>query len=200
MKKINWSFLFIAIALASFTFLNSSCEKEESKEHEEIEMHEDHDEGHHDHEENEEMEGHEDSEYNVNDEEAQMVVSKYLLIKEALVNTDPAGAAEAANELIKEAEALEAGPEMDSLLIHVQTIASTSDVEKQREVFAHLSEHIFEMAEGHDLGMTLYKDYCPMALDNEGAYWLSEKEEILNPYFGDKMLHCGSVKEVISEK
>jgi hypothetical protein len=34
-----------------------------------------------------------------------------------------------------------------------------------------------------------------MAFNNEGAYWLSAEKEVNNPYFGDKMLHCGSVKE-----
>ncbi|MCC5929320.1 MAG: efflux RND transporter periplasmic adaptor subunit [Cyclobacteriaceae bacterium] len=36
-----------------------------------------------------------------------------------------------------------------------------------------------------------YEAYCPMVDDFRGAYWLSEKEEIYNPYFGDEMLHCG---------
>ncbi|MBA4058359.1 MAG: hypothetical protein C0490_26815, partial [Marivirga sp.] len=43
----------------------------------------------------------------------------------------------------------------------------------------------------------LYLEYCPMANNNEGAYWLSNEKEIKNPYFGDKMLKCGSVKETI---
>jgi len=43
----------------------------------------------------------------------------------------------------------------------------------------------------------LYLEYCPMANNNTGAYWLSNEKEIKNPYFGDKMLKCGSVKEMI---
>jgi len=42
----------------------------------------------------------------------------------------------------------------------------------------------------------IYKDFCPMALDG-GAYWLSSEKNILNPYYGDKMLKCGTVKEVL---
>jgi hypothetical protein len=34
-----------------------------------------------------------------------------------------------------------------------------------------------------------------MAMNNEGAYWLSTSEKIRNPYFGDQMLTCGSVKD-----
>jgi hypothetical protein len=40
---------------------------------------------------------------------------------------------------------------------------------------------------------TIYKQYCPMAFSNTGAYWLSESKEIRNPYFGDKMLKCGRI-------
>ena len=41
---------------------------------------------------------------------------------------------------------------------------------------------------------TYFVQYCPMAMDNEGADWLSTEEQIRNPYFGDKMMKCGSVK------
>jgi hypothetical protein len=43
----------------------------------------------------------------------------------------------------------------------------------------------------------LYVEYCPMAFDDKGASWLSSSKEIRNPYFGDKMLTCGEVKETI---
>jgi hypothetical protein len=45
---------------------------------------------------------------------------------------------------------------------------------------------------------TLYKDFCPMANNNKGAYWLSEVKDIKNPYFGSKMLKCGNVREQIN--
>jgi hypothetical protein len=37
-----------------------------------------------------------------------------------------------------------------------------------------------------------------MANNNKGALWLSEVKEIKNPYFGSKMLTCGSVKKQIN--
>ena len=39
-----------------------------------------------------------------------------------------------------------------------------------------------------------------MAFDNKGADWLQLDEDLLNPYFGDAMLKCGEVKEVIGNK
>ena len=43
----------------------------------------------------------------------------------------------------------------------------------------------------------VYLGYCPMANGNTGGSWLAASSEIRNPYFGDKMLKCGSIKEVI---
>jgi Cu(I)/Ag(I) efflux system membrane fusion protein len=45
---------------------------------------------------------------------------------------------------------------------------------------------------------TLYVQHCPMADNNEGGYWLSRDKDIQNPYFGSKMLRCGSVKQVLA--
>jgi Cu(I)/Ag(I) efflux system membrane fusion protein len=38
-----------------------------------------------------------------------------------------------------------------------------------------------------------------MANDNKGATWISKDKNIINPYFGDKMLTCGSVESVIGQ-
>jgi len=43
----------------------------------------------------------------------------------------------------------------------------------------------------------LYVEYCPMAFENEGATWLSRESNIANPYFGDKMLRCGSIVDTL---
>jgi len=32
--------------------------------------------------------------------------------------------------------------------------------------------------------------------EDKGACWLSLEEKIVNPFFGDRMLHCGKVQEV----
>ena len=40
----------------------------------------------------------------------------------------------------------------------------------------------------------MYKQFCPMAFNDQGGYWLSNSKEVRNPYFGDKMLKCGMVK------
>ncbi|MBU0469082.1 MAG: efflux RND transporter periplasmic adaptor subunit [Candidatus Omnitrophica bacterium] len=49
-----------------------------------------------------------------------------------------------------------------------------------------------------DLGIFL--NFCPMAFNNEGGYWLQDSEDIKNPYFGAKMLKCGEQKNKYGRK
>lgn len=73
-----------------------------------------------------------------------------------------------------------------------------SPIDHQREHFETLSTDVTDLITLLGTEKTLYKDFCPMANNNKGAYWLSEVKEIRNPYFGAKMLKCGSVKKQIN--
>jgi membrane fusion protein, copper/silver efflux system len=89
-------------------------------------------------------------------------------------------------------------PKHNELSSHLSAFVKAKDLEGQRMHFEPVSNAIIDMAE--TFGLTIdkvYKAYCPMALDDEGAHWLSEFEAIKNPYFGDAMLRCGEVKDVI---
>jgi hypothetical protein len=78
----------------------------------------------------------------------------------------------------------------------LKEIQSSGDIEAQRKSFSALSDNLYKSIKAFGLGgKEAFYEYCPMAFDNEGAYWLSDQEQIRNPYFGDKMLTCGSVKE-----
>jgi hypothetical protein len=75
-------------------------------------------------------------------------------------------------------------------------IQSSDDIETQRKSFSRLSDNLYKSVKAFGLGgEEAFYEYCPMAFNNEGGYWLSDEEKIRNPYFGDKMLSCGAVKE-----
>lgn len=80
-----------------------------------------------------------------------------------------------------------------------QKIATTTDIEAQRRLFSELTLALEPIVKDNLTSGTVYVQYCPMAFNNEGAYWFSEIEEIRNPYFGDKMLKCGRVDDEISK-
>lgn len=78
----------------------------------------------------------------------------------------------------------------------LKEIQGSSDIEVQRKAFSALSDNLYKSIKAFGLGgKEAFYEYCPMAFDNEGAYWLSDQEKIRNPYFGDKMLTCGEVRE-----
>jgi hypothetical protein len=78
----------------------------------------------------------------------------------------------------------------------IKEIQTSSDIEAQRKAFSTLSDNLYKSIKAFGLGgKEAYYEFCPMAFNNEGAYWLSDQQQIRNPYFGDKMLTCGVVKE-----
>lgn len=78
-------------------------------------------------------------------------------------------------------------------------IIEAGNIDKQRAVFALLSNEFIALLKetGLDSGK-LYILHCPMVFHDKGAYWLSSSKEIRNPYYGEDMLNCGSVKEAVN--
>lgn len=80
----------------------------------------------------------------------------------------------------------------------VSAFENSKNIDQQRDHFKALS---LKMAEGlvlFGIDQKVYLQFCPMADDNKGAYWLSLDKKILNPYFGDLMLSCGSTVNEIN--
>jgi hypothetical protein len=123
------------------------------------------------------------------------VYQHYVHLTNALVKSDAAEARVAANAIAAGASDVTNGQEIGAA---ARDIAATSDIEQQRSSYAKLSDAFIKSTKNSGLQSgELYVDYCPMAMDNKGAYWLSANKEIRNPYFGDKMLECGEVKETL---
>ncbi|MEN2284082.1 DUF3347 domain-containing protein [Algoriphagus sp. SE2] len=130
-------------------------------------------------------------------ENVSAIVNSYLALKDALVETDGEKAKSATSELVSilATSNLEGISEME---VEVKKITETADPEVQRTSFDVISNQMVQLVKNSVLTEgKLYKQYCPMAKNNEGAFWISASNEIRNPYFGDKMLKCGSVEEEI---
>ncbi|ELR73106.1 MerP [Fulvivirga imtechensis AK7] len=136
----------------------------------------------------------------ISDEQSKNVISSYLEVKDALVATEADQAKEGAKKMLAALEGAEGSRAVSGLKEDARHIVDTDEMEYIREHFDQMSQNIYALAKAKNTGMTLYKQHCPMAFDNQGAYWLSSSKEIRNPYFGDKMLKCGAVKETIASK
>jgi len=119
----------------------------------------------------------------------------YIHVKNSLVASDNEEAKASAIEL---SQALRNAKVSTASIEAATKLGNTSDLDEQRKLFSTLSNEMATLVKDGKLSMgMLYLEYCPMANNNSGAYWLSNEKEIKNPYFGDKMLKCGSVKEMI---
>jgi membrane fusion protein, copper/silver efflux system len=82
---------------------------------------------------------------------------------------------------------------------NLDRIITSQDLSMQRESFATFNVVFHDALTSFALsGITTYYQYCPMANNNKGAFWFSDKKEIANPYFGEKMMTCGETKEVLN--
>ncbi|HRE65721.1 MAG TPA: DUF3347 domain-containing protein [Cyclobacteriaceae bacterium] len=135
------------------------------------------------------------------------VFTSYVTLKEAFVSSDAAKVkAEAGTTLTTVGKVdmkLLNGAAHNDWMIYLnglntslQSILATEDIEMQREALSTLSDNLYKSIKAYGLGGTnAYYTFCPMAFDNQGAFWLSNEDKIRNPYFGDKMMTCGEVKE-----
>ncbi|MEX2592012.1 MAG: efflux RND transporter periplasmic adaptor subunit [Anditalea sp.] len=139
------------------------------------------------------------------------VVEAYLALKEGLVEGDEEETAKYSSVLLAALEELDGSvlsgeakafwDEKRSFLFqHAKLCKEADTMEGKRENFIFLSQPLIKVVEAFGAKQTLYVDFCPMAQDGKGAYWLSEVEEIRNPFMPEKMRTCGEVKDVIKKK
>ena len=89
--------------------------------------------------------------------------------------------------------------DLETMDASISTIAERQDLAAQRVAFAAFNDALYDAIETFGLSDgTVYYQYCPMANGDQGAFWLSEIEEIRNPYFGDEMLGCGETRETFA--
>ncbi|ACU05247.1 DUF3347 domain-containing protein [Pedobacter heparinus] len=131
----------------------------------------------------------------IKDDKLNAVYQHYIHLSTALVNEDVAEAKVAASAIELGAKELTGGTALVTLASKITTGA---DIEAQRTVFSDLSNDFIARVKASGLNSgEVYVEYCPMALHDKGASWLSNKKEIRNPYFGESMMTCGEVKEII---
>lgn len=84
----------------------------------------------------------------------------------------------------------------ESISAEVQAMLKTPGIEEKRKSFQIISDAMYDLIRTVKYDKALvYQLHCPMAFNNSGANWLSNSNDVINPYFGDKMLHCGDVQD-----
>ncbi len=138
------------------------------------------------------------------------VVDAYISLKDAFVNDDGALAKSETKELKSTLKNVDMSlllgdghnvwmKALKNINKNIATIESNTNIEVQRKAFGFLGSDIsgaidmlgVKTVDNRDV----YLEFCPMANNNKGSFWLSYDQEISNPFFGQSMLTCGEVKK-----
>jgi Cu(I)/Ag(I) efflux system membrane fusion protein len=139
------------------------------------------------------------------------MLANYYHLKDAFVLSNDTLSVKSATLLIESADNLKMNElKADSSISevaegYVKSISSEAkalikepNIEAKRKSFQMISDNMYDLLRSvrYDK-QTVYHQFCPMAFNDAGAYWLSSTSDIKNPYFGRKMLTCGEVKDSI---
>ncbi|MBD3217424.1 MAG: efflux RND transporter periplasmic adaptor subunit [candidate division Zixibacteria bacterium] len=88
----------------------------------------------------------------------------------------------------------------DEISKHAGAGAKSESIEESRDAFFGLSNTMIEMQEtfGHASRQNYFLTFCPMARDDQGAYWLQTVDTVYNSFYGAMMLRCGEIKETLT--
>ena len=137
------------------------------------------------------------------------VFNEYIKLKDALVKEETNKSISASKKLLENISKVDMNLLKDNkthtdwmslvkeIKISTTSISKASNIEEQRSHFKNLSLNLIKAIQIFGINTKVFVEFCPMANSNKGAYWLSKEEKVINPYYGDKMLTCGEVKQVI---
>jgi hypothetical protein len=135
------------------------------------------------------------------------LLTHYFALNKALIEDNNDGAKTEANTFAENLSDFDmsklAGEQMDFYHIQLAKISGSLkgiiesvDIEESRAQLSNVSEGMYALVKAYRANESiLYYQFCPMAKNNEGAYWISDTKEIVNPYMGQKMPTCGMTKE-----
>ena len=138
-----------------------------------------------------------------------IVFNDYIDLKDALVKEAPKATSDNAARLLNNLSKVDMKLLSDNnahkhwmslqkeINSSANSISKTSVIKIQRDHFKHLSSHLINAIQLFGVNERVFVEFCPMADNNKGAYWLSKEEKVINPYFGESMLTCGEVKQII---
>jgi Cu(I)/Ag(I) efflux system membrane fusion protein len=133
------------------------------------------------------------------------IIGQYLRIKDALVATDAEEAANAAKNLkdilLNKKNLILLSHDSSNMNFIIEEIIDNKDIKSKRVSFYELSKSLIKEFKNKSIetkeGQDIYIQFCPMAMNNKGAIWLSAEHNVLNPYYGETMLKCGVVRDTI---
>lgn len=129
----------------------------------------------------------------------QSLTDSYLALQSSLAGDDLNTTHEAALAYIASFDKSTASLNTEALTEHANQIASAADLHSARYAFRDLSvqaKMLFDYLATPD-SKPLYLVECSMAFAGEGAEWIQASPNIANPYYGSRMLTCGTITRTL---
>lgn len=139
------------------------------------------------------------------------LLQSYFSLKEAFINADTVKVNSAAVLLVQHADSLNLnelkGDSSGMILETADYFASTisgsakalageNKIEDKLREFNMITDAMWGLTRTVKYeGQKVYYQFCPLAFDNTGGYWLSDKIDSGNPYLGDKEKGCSQVND-----
>lgn len=119
------------------------------------------------------------------------VVAPYITIQETLAKDSVDRLSELSAQVVVAAAPIEKEAGIGEVVAGAGRVAAI-DIETARVGFQKMSMGLITYLKAHADQRDGYEVvFCPMAFNNKGAYWVQKQGEIVNPYHGMMMLHCG---------
>jgi hypothetical protein len=138
----------------------------------------------------------------------QTVLTDYLQLKSALIHQDEKKINAASTELLTDAKTVKSsgltGDDLNqwnkysaNVILSTQSINQSADVLSQLKSFSEISIPFYNLVKYFKIStQKLYYDYCPMANNGKGAFWLSNNKALVNPYYKGVIMGCEEQKDV----
>jgi Cu(I)/Ag(I) efflux system membrane fusion protein len=139
------------------------------------------------------------------------LLDNYFEIKDRLVGDDLKSAIDGSTVFLKSLQQIDMSllkgdahmywmNEASLLKDAITGMTEANNIAEVRVLFKQLSASLIKAmrAFGANDNDDNYVQFCSMASDNSGAYWMSTTAEIRNPYYGAQMLKCGEIKDTIN--
>lgn len=115
----------------------------------------------------------------------------YVAIQETLARDSIDGLSQLSARVVTAAEPVQDQAGIGDVVAGAGRVA-VQDIDTARLAFHKMSLGLITYLKAHageraDLEVV----FCPMAFNNQGAHWVQKTGEIVNPYHGMMMLHCG---------
>lgn len=138
-----------------------------------------------------------------------LALNAYLPLKDKLVESDAGAAYKEAQNLLRQMEQVTMGMftgktheywmnKSQLVITALKEIKQNASIDDIRKSFVPISENMVKIFKAYGTGNNkVYVQFCPMANQDMGAFWLSKENQVKNPFYGNMMLTCGEIRDTI---